>query len=120
MPKKAKNMGYDLELDTSPELDPDAVSYYLTIIGILTWMIKLGMIDIITKLSFFSSHVALPREGNLEAAVHIIAHVGQRYNARLVYDPSYPEIDKSVFKEFDWSEFYRVEKETIPMNAPEP
>ena len=38
MPKKAENpfkMGYEPELDTSPELDPDAVTYYLTIIGIL-------------------------------------------------------------------------------------
>ena len=38
MSKKAENpfkMEYDPELDTSPESNPDAVSYYLTIIGIL-------------------------------------------------------------------------------------
>ena len=38
MPKKAKNLfkiDYDLELDTSLETDPVAVSFYLTIIGIL-------------------------------------------------------------------------------------
>ena len=37
MPKNAKNpfkMGYDPELDTSQELDPNAASYYLTIIDI--------------------------------------------------------------------------------------
>ena len=37
MPKKAKNpfkIGYDPVLDISSELDSDAVSYYLTIIGI--------------------------------------------------------------------------------------
>ena len=39
-----------------------------------------------------SSHVALPREGHLEATVHAIAHVGQRYNSRLMYDPSYLEM----------------------------
>ena len=36
MPKMAENpftMSYDPELDTSPELDPDAVSYYVTIIS---------------------------------------------------------------------------------------
>ena len=90
MPKKAENpfkMGYNPELDTSPELDPDAASYYLTIIGILRCMIKLGRIDIITKVSLLLSHVALPREGHLETAIHIMAHVGQRYNSRLVYDP---------------------------------
>ena len=37
IPKKAKNplkMGYDQESDTSPELDPDAASYYLMVTGI--------------------------------------------------------------------------------------
>ena len=36
--KKVENpfkMGYDPEWDVSPELDPDAASYYLTNIGIL-------------------------------------------------------------------------------------
>ena len=62
LPKKAKNpfrMGYDPELYTSSELDPDAASYCLTIIGILQWMIELGRINIIMKV-FLSSHVALP------------------------------------------------------------
>ena len=80
MPKKAENplkMGYDPELDTSSELDPDAASYYLNTIGILRWMIKLGQIDIITKVSLLSSHVVLPREGHLDAAVHVMAHAGQ-------------------------------------------
>ena len=83
-------------------------------------MIELRIIDIITKVSLFSSHIALPREVHLEAAVHVMAHVGQKYNSRLVYDPLYPEINHSSFKECDWSEFYRVAKEAIPMNASEP
>ena len=58
--------------------------------------------------------------GHLDAAVHVMAHVGQRYNSRLVYDSSHPDIDHSVFKKCDWSELYRDAKEAIPMNAPEP
>ena len=81
-------------------------------------MIKLGRINIITKVSLLSSHVALPRERHLDAAVHVMAHVDQRYNSRLVYDPLYPEIDHSVFKKCHWSEFYRDAKEAIPMNMP--
>ena len=49
LPKKAKNlfkMDYDPELDINPELDPDAASYYLTIIGILRWMIELGRLSL--------------------------------------------------------------------------
>ena len=68
-------------------------------------MIELERIDRVTKMSLLSSHVALPREGHLEAAVHIMTHAGQKYNFRLVYDPSYQECD--------WSEFYRDAKEAI-------
>ena len=41
IPKRTENpfkSGYDQELDTSPELDQDAASYYPTTLGILRWM----------------------------------------------------------------------------------
>ena len=72
---------------------------------------KVGRIDIITKVLQMSSHVALPREGHFEAAVHAMVHVGQRYNFRLVYTPLYPEIDHSNLKDCDWSEYYRDARE---------
>ena len=49
-----------------------------------------------------------------------MVHVGQRYYSRLVYDPSYPKIDHSYFKKYDWLLFYMDTKETILMNTPEP
>ena len=107
-------MCYDPELDTCPKLDPVAASYYLTIIGILRWMIELGIIGIITEALLLLSHVALPRKGHLDAAIHVMAHVGQRYNSRLVYDLLYPEIDHNVFKTCDWSVFYNYAKEAYP------
>ena len=64
-------------------------------------MIELGWIDIITKILLLSFHVALPREGHLGATVHVMAHVGQRYNSKLLYNPLYPEKDHNVFKKFD-------------------
>ena len=69
-------------------------------------------------MSLLSCYVAIPREGHLGAMVHVLAHVGQRHNSRLVYHLSYPEADHSSFKERDWSEFYRDAKEAIPLNAP--
>ena len=83
-------------------------------------MMELGRIDIVTEVSILSFHIALPREGHLEAVVHVMAHVGQKYNSRFVYDHSYLETDHSVFKECGWSEFYRDANEVLPMNAPEP
>ena len=52
-------------------------------------------------MSLLSSHVALPIEENLDAAVHVMAYAEKKYNSRLVYDPSYPEIDHSVFMKCD-------------------
>ena len=83
-------------------------------------MIKLGRIDITSNVSLLSSHVALPREGHLDTEVHVMAHVGQRYNFRLVYDPSYLEIDHNVFKKCDWSLFYCDANEAVPMSSPGP
>ena len=65
-----------------------------------------------------SSHIALPREGHLEAAVHVMAHVGQKYNSRLIFDPMSVEKNHSVFKECVLTEFHRNAKEAIPLNAP--
>ena len=56
-------------MNTSPELDSDAAYLYLTVISIIRWMIKLGRMNIITKVSLLLSHVALPRERHLDAAV---------------------------------------------------
>ena len=68
-------------------------------------MIELKRFDIMMEGSLLSSHVALPREQHLEAAVHVMAHVSKRYNSRVMYGPTYLEIDHSVLKECDSLEF---------------
>ena len=49
-------------------------------------MVELEWIDIITNVSLLSSHVMVLIEGHLDAAVHVMAQVGQRYISRLVYE----------------------------------
>eukprot|EP00804_Cyclotella_cryptica_P015125 CCRYP_000688-RA/>CCRYP_000688-RA protein AED:0.22 eAED:0.24 QI:0/0/0/0.8/1/1/5/0/1053 len=123
LPSKAENpfaIGYSPELDDSPELDPSLSSYYQSQIGILRWMVELGRIDMMTEVSMLASHLAMPREGHLEAIFHIYAYLKQKYNSRLAFDPTYPSIDMSDFKECDWKQFYGDVKEAIPPNAPEP
>jgi hypothetical protein len=112
--------GYRPEVDTTPELDADAAWYYQSQIGILRWLVELGRIDIITEVSLLSSHLALPREGHLEAVYHIFAYLATKHNSRLVFDPTYPDIDLAHFKECDWKSFYGDAKEAIPPNAPKP
>ena len=114
---------YRPELDVSPELNPVDAAYYMSLIGILRWMVELGRVDICLEVSMMSSHLAMPREGHLEQVFHIFAHLRKHHNTELVYDPSECEIDKSKFERKDWttSEFGHIQgQEVLPPNMPEP
>jgi hypothetical protein len=58
--------GYKPELDFSPELDPDLISRYRQLIGILRWAIEIGRVDIYLETALLSQYSAAPREGHLE------------------------------------------------------
>ena len=111
---------YTAEDDTTPELDEEWANYYQHLIGILHWTLKLGRVDTITEVSILASQMAAPRMGHLDAALHVVSYLKRKHNARMVYDPSYPEINMADFKTRDWTEFYGSVKEPIPPNAPLP
>ena len=74
MPKKAANPfpgDYEPELDTTPALNPELSSWYASLIGMLRWMVEIGRVDIITEVSKMASQMASPREGHLDALMHI-------------------------------------------------
>ena len=78
MPKNADTplmTSYHLELDVSPELNPTEASYYMSLIGVLQWIVELGRVDICFEVSMMSSHLALQREGHLGQVLHIFAHL---------------------------------------------
>lgn len=112
--------GYVIEMDISPELDPDNANYYQSQVGVLHWMVELGRVDIITEVSILASQMALPREGHLDALFHVFSYLRKRHNSRLVFDPTYPEIDGNQFIEHDWKHFYGNVCEAIPPDMPKP
>ena len=83
-------------------------------------MVELGRIDIIAEVYMLASQLALPREVHLEAVFHIFGYLKGHHNAQMVFDPTYPTPDMSMFQEHDWCGFYGDVKEVIPSNAPEP
>ena len=109
LPKRADNpfeSGYSPKLDVSPVLGPEEASYYKPLIGVMRWMIEIERIDINTEVSPFSSYSAMLRQGHLEAVLHIMGYLKLRHNSRLMFDPSYPNIDHSNFWDCDWTDFY--------------
>lgn len=66
-----------------------------------------------TEIVLLSSHLVFPREGYLEAALHVMGYLKHKHNARLMLDPAYPEIEDSEFVEGDWTQFYSDTNEAI-------
>jgi hypothetical protein len=60
------------------------------------------------------------REGHLTLALHVMGYLRCKHNTRLVFYPTYPTIDLSLFPTYDWSEFYGDVWEALPPNMPEP
>jgi hypothetical protein len=83
-------------------------------------MCNIGCIDIATEVLLLSLHLAYPREGHLDAALHVMGYLRLKYNSQLIFYPTYPLIDDSTFQHHDWEEFYGDVQEAIPMNAPPP
>jgi hypothetical protein len=75
---------YCPELDITPVLSPINANYYQSQIGVLRWCVKLGHLDITTKVSMLSSHNALPRASHLDAVFRIFSYLKTKTNARLV------------------------------------
>jgi len=49
---------------------------------------------------------------------HVFACLKKKHNARIILDPTYPQIDESAFVKCNWHDFYGDIKEPMPPNAP--
>jgi hypothetical protein len=123
IPARADNpfpVDYDPSTDQSDLLDPDCSSFYQHLIGVMRWMVELGCIDIATEVSMLSSYLACPRKGHLENALHVMGYLQLKHNSRLIFDPTYPDIDQTAFPSFEWAEFKGNMEEAIPPDMPPP
>ena len=111
---------YRPELDTTAELKLEGHRYFQELIGMLRWGIELGRLDILLEVSLLSSYLACPREGHLEAAIHIFGYLKHHEKKKIAFDPGHPRINEKRFKKYDWTDFYRDAREAIPPNAPPP
>ena len=87
----------------------------MSLIGVLRWIVELGRVDITCEVSMMASMMAMPREGHLEQLYHMFAFLKIRHNSQMVFDPTPPDIDPSIFPREDWSHtVYGNKKEEIP------
>jgi hypothetical protein len=122
LPKKCLTpmaSNYRPEEDVSDELQGADVNYFQELIGVLRWAIELGRVDIMMEVSMLSTHLALPRIGHLEQALHIFGYLKRVPKKTLAFDPQHPDISETRFPaKADWHDFYRDAREAIPDDAP--
>ena len=76
-------------------------------------MVELGQVDVITEVSTLASYLASPREGHLEAAVHLYAYIKGKHNSHLVFDPTYPDMNHNQILFGTYVEILSTEKGTF-------
>ena len=96
----------------SSVLGPDEASYNQSLIGVMRWIIKIKHIDINTKVFPLSSCSSMPRQGHLEAVLHIMGDLK-------VFNPSYPHVDYYNLWECDWIDFFQGTPNTPPPRGKE-
>lgn len=111
---------YSPELDVSPELDAADASYYASTIGVLRWIVELGRIDVCAEVSMLAGFIANPREGHLDAMMHLFTWLKTHDRSRLVMDSSIPDLMESKVNTDHWKDFYGDVEEPIPPNMPAP
>ena len=111
--------GYQPSEDCTAELKAEGLQRFQEIIGSLRWAIELGRVDILLETTLLSKHLALPREGHMEQALHIVGYLKSHKKLRLLFDSSYPKVKENWFTKYDWNDFYRGATEPIPQNMPE-
>ena len=63
-------------------LGPPEASYYQSSIEVMRGIIKIGYININTKISMLSSYLATPRQGHLEAVLCIMDYLKLKNNSQ--------------------------------------
>ena len=111
---------YRPECELTPECSTDNARLYVSLIGILRWLVELGRVDISCEVSMMSSHTAMLREGHLDHILYMFSYLKQHHRSRLVLDPTYPDIDLDEFPWYNWKQFYDDIEELLPKNAPKP
>ena len=61
-------------------------------------MVELGRVDVCLEVSMMPSRLVLPRVGHLNHVHHAFMCLKKNHNTELVFDPSDPVVDESVFE----------------------
>jgi hypothetical protein len=113
---------YAPELDDSPELNQDDLTYYQELIGVLRWATELGRVDILHEVSLLSQYQACPRVGHMEQVMRIFGYLKRRNNRSIYMDFRRPDLTRSTVSSSkdEFKLLYQGAKEEVSPMMPEP
>ena len=71
----------------------------------LRWAIEIGRVDTHMEVSLMSSYQAVPREGQLEQLLRIVAFLKRRLKLTLYFDPKEARLDEKMFNGSERTQF---------------
>ena len=71
-------------------------------------------------MSLLSAFNAAPHEGHLNALCNIFGYLNIHPSCSIAFDSTLPNFDVEPIEFKGWEEFYEVDDEPVPKNAPEP
>ena len=80
-------MGYQPEVDSSPELNQDGITIFQGLIGILQWAVDIGKVVILTEIYMLYGYQAFPGKGYLEKIYHVFSFLKKNHKLTLYFDP---------------------------------
>ena len=114
---------YRPEFDVSPDLKPSEAVYFHSLVGILLWIVELGIIYLCLEVYMLASHLEIRQELHLSHLLQFLSYLRKYHSSYLVINPRDPVIDTSLFewKDFTSSDFGHVNiKEELPPKMPQP
>jgi hypothetical protein len=90
------------ELDTTPEMGPDGIQKYQSLIGQLQWAISLCRFDIQVAVMSLSRFRSAPRQGHLDRAKRVIGYLRKHPDASIRFRTGIPDYSGIEPPQFDW------------------
>ena len=121
-----KNYGSPMETGDHPEMDESdlllatEIPIYQMLLGCAQWAVTLGRFDIQYATNTLARFNTMPRQGHLQRCLRIFGYLKHNNKARIVFDPSNPNLDAMNFQDHDWTDIYPFAEEYISNNMPTP
>jgi len=114
------------ELDESELLDQEGRANYLSLVGMLQWLVTIGRYDIMCAVMTMARYRVAPRKGHMELVKRIFGYLRAFSDLSIKFRTGIPDYERKISSKDEdierkaWKAIYQDAAEEIPANTPEP